>query len=54
MHAVLDLLHQTMTSPWVYLAIFAVAVVDGFFPAVPSETAVITAGVFAATGEPDL
>ena len=54
MDAVLDLLHQTMTSPWVYLAIFAVAVIDGFFPVVPSETAVITAGVFAATGGPNL
>ncbi|MFE9206110.1 DedA family protein [Micromonospora sp. NPDC007230] len=54
MDSVLDLLHQTMSSPWVYLALFAIAVVDGFFPAVPSETAVITAGVFAATGQPDL
>ncbi|MCM0673336.1 DedA family protein [Micromonospora phytophila] len=54
MQSVLDLLHQTMSSPWVYLAIFAIAVIDGFFPAVPSETAVITAGVFAATGQPDL
>ncbi|WNM41771.1 DedA family protein [Micromonospora halotolerans] len=54
MDSVLDLLHQTMSSPWVYLALFAVAVVDGFFPVVPSETAVITAGVFAVTGQPDL
>ncbi|WP_121161741.1 DedA family protein [Micromonospora pisi] len=54
MDAVLELLTRTMTSPWVYLAIFAIAVVDGFFPVVPSETAVITAGVFAATGGPDL
>ncbi|MER7330844.1 MULTISPECIES: DedA family protein [unclassified Micromonospora] len=54
MDSVLDLLHQTMSSPWVYLALFTIAVVDGFFPAVPSETAVITAGVFAATGQPDL
>lgn len=54
MDTVLDLLHQTMSSPWVYLALFAIAVVDGFFPVVPSETAVITAGVFAATGQPDL
>ncbi|GAA4562251.1 DedA family protein [Planotetraspora kaengkrachanensis] len=51
--AILDLLGQVMTSPWVYLALFAVALVDGFFPAVPSETAVITAGVFAATGRPE-
>ena len=54
MDSVLELLHQTMSSPWVYLALFTIAVVDGFFPVVPSETAVITAGVFAATGQPDL
>ncbi|RCG30730.1 DedA family protein [Sphaerisporangium album] len=52
--ALLDLLNDVMTSPWVYLALFALAAVDGFFPAVPSETAVITAGVFAATGKPNL
>lgn len=50
----LALLHDTMSSPWVYLALFAIAVLDGFFPVVPSETAVITAGVFAATGTPYL
>lgn len=54
MDKVVELLQQTMTSPWVYIAIFAVAVVDGFFPIVPSETSVITAGVFAATGKPNL
>ena len=47
-HAILDFLHQAIASPWLYVAIFAVALVDAFFPAVPSETAVITAGVFAA------
>jgi membrane protein DedA with SNARE-associated domain len=54
MDAVLDLLQQTMDSPWIYPALFAIAVLDGFFPVVPSETAVITAGVFAATGSPEL
>ncbi|MDG4834505.1 DedA family protein [Solwaraspora sp. WMMD1047] len=54
MEVVLDLLHSAMASAWIYPAIFAIAVIDGFFPAVPSETAVITAGVFAATGQPDL
>lgn len=54
MQPVLDLLHSAMASDWIYLAIFAIAVIDGFFPAVPSETAVITAGVFAASGQPDL
>ncbi|MFE9956119.1 DedA family protein [Micromonospora sp. NPDC005299] len=51
---VLDLLHQTVTSPWAYLVIIAVTAVDAFFPAVPGETVAITAGVFAAGGEPNL
>ncbi|TDC78450.1 DedA family protein [Micromonospora sp. KC606] len=54
METVLDLLRHTVTSPWVYLVIFVVTAVDAFFPAVPAETVVITAGVFAASGEPDL
>lgn len=53
-HAILDLLQQVMTSPWLYLALFALAVLDGFFPVVPAETGVITAGVFAATGQTNL
>jgi membrane protein DedA with SNARE-associated domain len=51
---VLDLLHQTVTSPWVYLVIVVVTAVDAFFPAVPGETVAITAGVFAAGGEPNV
>ena len=52
---ILDALHDVMSSPWVYLALFALAMLDGFFPVVPAETSVITAGVFAAaTGAPDL
>lgn len=54
MESVLDLLHHTVTSPWVYLVIFVVTAVDAFFPAVPGETVVISAAVFAAGGEPDL
>jgi hypothetical protein len=50
----IELLESAITSPWVYLALFAIAVLDGFFPVVPSETMVITAGVFAASGEPNL
>ena len=38
-------------SSWSYVAIFAVAAIDAFFPIVPSETAVITGGVVASTGE---
>jgi membrane protein DedA with SNARE-associated domain len=43
-----------MSSPWLYAALFAFAAIDGFFPLVPSESLVITAGVFAASGEPSL
>lgn len=50
----IELLESAVTSPWVYLALFAVALLDAFFPVVPGETMVITAGVFAATGEPNL
>ncbi|MEV4174882.1 DedA family protein [Nonomuraea sp. NPDC049709] len=53
-HAILDLVQQAMSSPWLYAAIFALALLDGFFPVVPAETSVITAGVFAATGETNL
>lgn len=52
--AILELVHGAMSSPWIYLALFAFAAIDGFFPAVPSESLVITAGVFAATGEPNI
>jgi membrane protein DedA with SNARE-associated domain len=43
-----------MGSPWVYVALCAFAALDAFFPIVPSESLVITAGVFAASGEPNL
>ncbi|MFC0625691.1 DedA family protein [Kribbella deserti] len=52
--AILALAHDLMSSWWIYLALFGFAMLDGFFPAVPSETLVVTAGVFAALGEPDL
>ncbi|WP_434742372.1 DedA family protein [Micromonospora sp. SH-82] len=54
MQSLLDLLRETVTSPWVYLVIFLVTGVDAVFPVVPGETVVVTAGVFAATGQPDL
>lgn len=52
--AILPYVEDLMASPWLYLALFALAAIDGFFPIVPSETSVISAGVFAATGVPDL
>lgn len=50
----IEMLETAVTSPWAYLVLFAIAMLDGFFPVVPAETLVITAGVFAAGGEPDL
>ena len=52
--ALLSLVESVVLSPWLYALLFALAAVDGFFPLVPSETSVITAGVFAAAGDPSL
>lgn len=52
--AITDLVEGAMGSPWVYLALFAFAAIDAFFPLVPSESLVISAGVYAASGEPNL
>jgi membrane protein DedA with SNARE-associated domain len=49
---VLNFLVDLVTdSPWTYAIIFGVAALDAFFPVVPSETIVITAGVLAAQGK---
>lgn len=44
-------LEDALGSPWGLLVILAVCIVDGFFPVVPSETLVISGGVFAANGD---
>ncbi|PZG16002.1 DedA protein [Micromonospora craterilacus] len=54
MEAFLDLVRQTLTSPWVYLLLFGLAAIDAIFPLVPAEAAVITVTVLAAGGEPNL
>ena len=38
-------------SGWAYAAVFLLALLDAIVPVVPSETAVITAGVVAASGD---
>ncbi|MCM1014187.1 DedA family protein [Brevibacterium sp. XM4083] len=48
----LDLIQQTLTSPWLYLLIAVVAALDSLVPIVPSETVVITAAAYAVTGSP--
>lgn len=37
-------------SDWSYLIVFAIAMLDAFFPVVPSEATAISAGVVAGTG----
>jgi membrane-associated protein len=42
-------------SPWVYVALYAFATIDGFFPPIPSESVVIAlAALAASTGRPSL
>lgn len=52
--ALLELVHQTVTSPWLYALVAGMAALDMFFPLVPGETAVVTAGMAAAAGPPHL
>jgi membrane protein DedA with SNARE-associated domain len=52
--AVLSLLEQAMGSPWLYAGVLVLAALDAVVPMVPSETAVVTGGVFAATGQPEM
>lgn len=41
-------------SPWVFLALYAFATIDGFFPPIPSESVVIAlASLAVSTGEPN-
>lgn len=49
-----DFLLTTVNSPWVYLVVFVIVVVDGFFPPVPSESiVVVAAAIGVSTGAPN-
>lgn len=50
----LELVSTVMTSPWLYVLLVGLAVLDAFLPLVPSEAAVLLAGTFAAGHGPDL
>lgn len=43
-----DFILAAAASPWLLLVMFAVAVIDGFFPPVPSETVLVAAAAVAA------
>lgn len=47
----MGLVHQAVDSPWLYLVLFGLAALDGFLPVVPGEAALVTAAVFAASGD---
>ncbi len=49
-----QLIDPLVVPPWVYLVAFVVCALDAFFPAVPSETVVITAGVLVLSGDTSL
>ena len=54
-HDIEQFAQSIMGSPWVYLVAAGIAALDSFFPVVPSETVMITGGVFAATqGAPNI
>lgn len=55
-HMIMDYVTPFMLTPWIFVLVFAIAFIDGFFPVVPGETTVIAAGAFAAAsgGEPNV
>lgn len=48
---ILNWLESATSSPWFYLVIFAIALLDSVIPAVPSETTMILGGIAAGQGE---
>lgn len=46
-----DWLVALADAPWVYLALFALAAIDGFFPPVPSESVVIALAALSVSAE---
>lgn len=52
MDVINELILQTVASPWLFAVLFAVTVIDGFFPPIPSETVLVAAAaVLASTGD---
>ncbi|WP_345546859.1 DedA family protein [Microbacterium jejuense] len=50
-----DLILQAAASPWLLLVMFGAAVIDGFFPPIPSETVLVAAAaVTASSGAGDI
>jgi membrane protein DedA with SNARE-associated domain len=49
-----ELASSFASSPWLYLILVSVSLLDSFLPLIPSEPVVIAAGVYAASGETEL
>jgi membrane protein DedA with SNARE-associated domain len=55
MDVINELILTAVTSPWLYVVMFLAAVIDGFFPPVPSETVLVAAvAVAVSTGGSNL
>lgn len=53
-NAVTELAVALADTPWVFVVLYALATIDGFFPPVPSESVIIAlAAIFVATDSPD-
>jgi membrane-associated protein len=48
------LAEELVSSPWLYLVLISVSLLDSFLPAIPSEPVIVIAGVYAASGETQL
>ena len=45
-----ELILQAAASPWLLVVMFATALIDGFFPPIPSETVLVAAAAAAVSG----
>lgn len=53
MDIVTDVIVAGAGSPWLYIALFALVAIDGFFPPMPSESVIVALGALAvSTGTP--
>lgn len=53
MQTLTDIILGAADSPWIYLVVFLVSCIDGFFPPIPSESVVVAlAAIGISTGQP--
>jgi membrane protein DedA with SNARE-associated domain len=50
----LDTAERLVASPWLYLILVVISLLDSFLPAIPSEPVLVVAGVAAAAGDASL